>query len=96
MAAAHAPVELGLRRLDEITGQTLIVDLSGVTFIDSSGLGGLVQLSNLAAARGVTVYLRNPNPRAVSLLRLSGLDSVLPQLPARSHDRQPGQLGASG
>ncbi|UQX89039.1 STAS domain-containing protein [Jatrophihabitans telluris] len=78
IASAHAPVELGHRLFGERTPRRVMVDLTAVSFIDSSGLGGLVQLSNLVAARGAALFLTGANPRIVTLLHLSGLAAVLP------------------
>lgn len=80
VASAHAPIEVGLRALDSGPVTRLVVDLAEVGFIDSSGLGGLVQLSNLAETRGVAVYVRRSSERIVALLKLSGLDAILPRL----------------
>lgn len=52
--------------------ERLILDLSGVTFLDSSGIRGLVRVS-LAREAG-TVVVRDPPPRVVRVLRLVGLD----------------------
>jgi anti-anti-sigma factor len=54
----------------------LEVDLAGVTFIDSSGLGALVQIRNLAAERDLRVSLARV-PRSVQrIIDLTGLDSI--------------------
>jgi anti-anti-sigma factor len=77
---AHVCVERGHRAFDAGPITRLVVDVSGVTFIDSTGLGGLVQLSNLARSRGAELYLADPTPIVARLLELSGLRAVLPVL----------------
>lgn len=72
-----------LDRADEllrtaIAGQRLALDLSRVRFIDSSGLGGLLRLRRLAEQRGVSVFLRGVPEPIAGLLRVSGLEQVLP------------------
>jgi anti-sigma B factor antagonist len=54
----------------------LVVDLSGVPFIDSSGLAAMV--SGLKAARqaGGSVKLAGPSEQALTVLRLTKLDRV--------------------
>lgn len=42
----------------------LIVDLSGLTFIDSTGLGCFARAHNELAARRTRLVLRNPSPSA--------------------------------
>lgn len=55
----------------------VLVDLSEVTFIDSSGVGALVALNNSLADQGVrTLYLRPGPPNVMRVLHLVGLDEV--------------------
>jgi anti-sigma B factor antagonist len=49
------------------------VDLSGVTFMDSSGLRVLVEAQQRAEAGGPTLVLRSPSRQIVRLLDLAGL-----------------------
>ena len=49
------------------------VDMSGVTFMDSSGLRVLVEAQQRAEAGGPTVVLRAPSRQIVRLLDLAGL-----------------------
>lgn len=55
----------------------IVVDLSGVESIDSSGLGALV--SGLKAARqaGGDLRITAPGPQVVAVLELTNLDKVL-------------------
>jgi anti-sigma B factor antagonist len=55
----------------------LILDLSGVSSIDSAGIGELAFLYNSAQARQVEFKCSGPNPQVRSLLGLTNLDSVL-------------------
>jgi len=52
---------------------TLIVDLSGVTFLDSSALGVLVAARKSAAQHGVAFSVSNPGPMVTMVLRITGL-----------------------
>ena len=51
----------------------IILDLSGVTFIDSSGLQALVQADDVAWRSGTRVVLRGANERVERLLQLTSL-----------------------
>jgi anti-sigma B factor antagonist len=53
-----------------------VVDVGAVTFIDSSGLGALVDLATRARAGGGTVVLAHPDRRILRLLELTSLDRV--------------------
>lgn len=61
-----------------VTGaDTLVVDMSDVVFLDSSGMGALVAVQRLAARHKVTLLLREVKPNVASSLRLAGLLDVL-------------------
>ena len=55
---------------------TLILDLSGVSVLDSAGIGALVGCWKLAQDAGCALRLRNPRPLAYAQLRLTGLLDV--------------------
>jgi len=52
----------------------LVIDLSGVSFCDVSGLAVLIGTQRRARMRGITVRLAAPRPQMVKLLRITGLD----------------------
>ena len=60
------------RVLDDAPGG-LVLDLAGLTFIDSSGLRALVALAKDAGGRGVALTLRNVPRHAQRVLELTGL-----------------------
>ena len=60
------------------TGQTLIVDLNRVTFIDSAGLGALVATYRHATAHGGTLHAVCAQPHTRKLLWLTGVDRRIP------------------
>lgn len=60
------------------TSQGVVVDLAGVTFMDSQGLAALVRARREAEARGGTVALAGVTHRIQKLLRLTGLDTAFP------------------
>ncbi len=54
----------------------LRVDVSGLGFIDSYGLGALVSARNSAAAEGVTFTLAEPSPPVRKAVEVTGLGDV--------------------
>jgi anti-sigma B factor antagonist len=62
-------------------GIRLEVDLSGVTFIDSSGLGALVALRHAAEAAGHPIALVITSPSVLRLFELTGLHDSFTILP---------------
>ena len=53
----------------------LVIDLSGVTFCDASGLAVLVGVARRAGLLGGVLRLAAPTPLVSTVLRLTGLDS---------------------
>lgn len=64
---------------------TVLVDLSGVTFVDSTGLGSLVTLHQSSARHGAVVALVAPSESVQHVLRLLGVDDVVPTYAAAQH-----------
>jgi anti-sigma B factor antagonist len=66
--------------VDELgTGATdVVVDLTRLDFIDSSGLGTLVGCWRRAKNAGATLTVANPNEDIRMTLELTGLDKILP------------------
>ncbi len=64
-----------LRLLEEGCRQ-LVVDLSSVTFIDSSGLGALLSGYKNATQRGGSLVLSGPQPRVRAMFELTRLNRV--------------------
>ncbi len=71
------PLEQALRELLDDTGaDVLVIDLTGVTFLASSGLAALIQGAHRAADRNVTLRLV-PGSRAVRRpLEVTGSDQL--------------------
>jgi anti-sigma B factor antagonist len=55
---------------------TLIIDLSGVAFLDSTGLGALVEARTAATESGGTLPLVCNQERILKLFTITGLDGV--------------------
>ena len=60
------------------SGQSLIVDLNRVTFIDSAGLGVLVGAARHADAHGGSLHAVCSRPQTRKLLWLTGVDRRIP------------------
>ena len=57
--------------------QTIVLDLSGVEFMDSSSLHVLLQARGTLTADGGSLVLRNPSEVAHRLLTVSGAQDLL-------------------
>ena len=57
--------------------KTVLIDFSGITFMDSTGLSALVALHRHASARDAYVAVVAPGESARRLIELMGLDETL-------------------
>lgn len=58
-------------------GSKLAVDLSDVSFVDSSGVGVMLKLKKAAKRRDVDLVYENASPTVVNVLKLTKLDEYL-------------------
>lgn len=68
----HAQAELAAGRC-----QALTIDMAELTFVDSSGLGLLVELRQMATVSGVAWELANVPPRPARVIEIAGLTDTL-------------------
>jgi anti-sigma B factor antagonist len=61
---------------------TIVIDLRGVTFIDSSGLRLALEASRRAETAAYRVALLRPSDRVFRAFEISGIDTLLPFEPA--------------
>ena len=75
--ANAADVEAELRRVEATDAELILVDLSGVSFIDSTGLKVLI--GTAARTRDTCrLLLERPSPAVLRLLRIAGVADLLP------------------
>ena len=56
--------------------KSVYVDLSGVSYIDSSGIASLIQSHQQAAKDGTNLYLFNTSDEVLKVIKLARLDSI--------------------
>lgn len=64
-------------RLRELTTPLVVLDLSGVPYMDSSGLGAILNAFVSAQKNGRKVVLASVNERILALLQLTKVDTIL-------------------
>src|SRR3974390_2716059 len=78
-----------LRRLldDEVAQQprTLIIDLSGLRFMDSSALHALLRVNRALDRQGGVLALVSPQPAVAKILRLTTADRLIPVFDNLAH-----------
>ena len=72
LATAQALHDAMLRVLSAGSPDVLDIDLAGLTFMNCTGLGVLVDAQRVAAGKGCRVRLANPRPVVRRLLEMSG------------------------
>jgi anti-anti-sigma factor len=70
-----------LPRLTLQAGQQLVIDLTGITFCDSSGITVLIAARNHALAARADIALAAVPDRVNRMLHIVGLDQVFPTHP---------------
>ena len=58
--------------------QNLILEMSGVSFLDSAGVGALVSLFVNRRTQGKTLALTALSPQAIAVVTVAGLQNLLP------------------
>ena len=76
--ATIAPLERARELVLARSPTELVIDLSGVRFIDSSGLKFLLETDRLSRAGGWRLQLVKPAETAMRVLVLTGVDKHLP------------------
>ena len=71
-----------LTQLFDAGRQTVVVDLTSVTFLDSTGLGTLVAARNRAEEAGGQLPIIGSGERVLKLFRITGLDEVFEIYPS--------------
>ncbi|MFD3517561.1 STAS domain-containing protein [Streptomyces sp. NPDC058657] len=70
-----------LVRLPLSPGQLLVLDLSELTFFDSTGITMLIVARKLALAAGADIVVSGVGPMVAKIFRITGLDEVFRAFP---------------
>ena len=64
-------------RINELLPKRAILELSGIEFMDSSGVGLIMGRYMRMQAIGGKLIVRNPNERIVKIFKLAGLEKIV-------------------
>ena len=68
--------------------KTLVFDMRGVTFMDSSGVGLVLGRARAMGQWGGKVRIKDPSARAEKILKMSGLGSLIaPKSSGKEHKK---------
>lgn len=72
------------KQLDEIFLSTIskqiIIDLSELKFMDSTGIGVLIGRYKKMKDKGVSIFITNPSYHAEKIFKLTGLYDIMPKI----------------
>ena len=60
--------------------QRVVLDLSGLSFMDSTGVGVLIGRFKKLKARSIPVFLANPAPQTDKILKMAGIYQIMPKI----------------
>ena len=58
----------------------LVLDFSGVSFMDSTGIGMLLGRYKKIKAKGMGVFIENPSTTVEKIMQISGLYKIMPKI----------------
>ena len=68
----------GIRSLSDEGNDTILINLHGVKYVDSSGLGTLISAVKYATDAGKSIYLAGANHSVKTCIMLAGINKVVP------------------
>lgn len=64
---------------DNVSSQKIVINLSEVAFMDSTGIGFLIGRYKKAAKLGIPLFVEKPNFAADKILSISGVYTLIPK-----------------
>ena len=87
----HAAADIRMEidgELERTTPEVLTFDMSGVTFMDSSGVGLILGRARALKQWGGKVRITDPSERAEKILRMSGLGALIAVNPSGKEQKK--------
>lgn len=69
-----------LKDLACIKPAELVLDFSGVSFMDSTGIGVLLGRYNKFCKNNVSMFIKNPQAHVDRILRMTGIYEIMPKI----------------
>lgn len=67
-----------LQEMRRVAAEKLVLDMGAVTFLDSAGVGGLVQLFVSRRGQSKKLHLANLTVQGMAVMQVAGLTKLLP------------------
>ena len=65
------------RTVDDYLPQDCVIDMEGLTFMDSSGIALILKISRLVAETGGRAWVENARKQPLKVIDASGIDRVI-------------------
>ena len=79
---AHHEARCAIRTIDELMDEYLprdcVLDLNGLSFMDSSGIAVIVKLNQRMKSLGGRMWVENPAKQPLRVIDASGIDRLVP------------------
>ena len=69
-----------LKDMDCINSPKLVLDFSGVTFMDSTGIGVLLGRYNKFRKNNVNIFIKNPQGHVDRILKMTRIYEIMPKI----------------
>lgn len=83
----HHEARNTIRTIDELIDEFLprdcVLDMSGLTFMDSSGIAVIIRASRRMKVLGGRAWIENPAKQVRRVIDASGIDRLVPVAPGR-------------
>ena len=78
----HHEARCAIRTIDELMDEYLprdcVLDLNGLSFMDSSGIAVIIKLNQRMKSLGGRMWVENPAKQPLSVIDASGIDRLVP------------------
>ena len=78
-AAVYCREEMD-KMFDQKGFSQVVIDLSGLDFMDSTGIGMLIGRYKRLKERNIPIYICNPSRQAEKIFKMSGLYQLMPKI----------------
>lgn len=66
--------------IESLESTKFVIDMSALSFMDSTGIGVLIGRYKKLKAKGVSLLIASPTPSVDKILKLSGIYDIMPKI----------------
>ena len=79
-SAEYVRISLDSLLEKHLNGNKLVLDFSGVSFMDSTGIGMLLGRYNKFAKNDISLYIKNPTSYVNRIFEMTGIYQIIPKV----------------